>query len=130
MQLSTGDAAGPVEYDRILKIIQQSKDDLVNVGYSEFAVEDFHEVTLHSKHDLVVPKLLFVTNIIRHIAFCWYHKETYSNSFCSLHICLFSDFLGLLSAGAKLVACCVVRTFHRGRRGGLLHVVYASSHRR
>jgi len=45
MQLSNGDAAGPVEYDRILKIIQQSKDDLVNVGYNEFAVEDFHEVS-------------------------------------------------------------------------------------
>lgn len=35
---------GQIEYDRVLKVIQGSKEDLVNVGYEEFAVEDFHEV--------------------------------------------------------------------------------------
>ena len=43
--LNSGSAAGQAEYDRILKVIQRSKEDLVNVGYSEFAVEDFHEVS-------------------------------------------------------------------------------------
>ena len=32
------------EYDRMLQIARQSKDDLVAVGYDEFAVESFHEV--------------------------------------------------------------------------------------
>lgn len=43
--LNSGSAAAKAEYDRILKVIQRSKEDLVNVGYSEFAVEDFHEVS-------------------------------------------------------------------------------------
>lgn len=39
-------AASPAraEYERILGIVRQSKDDLVAVGYEEFAVESFHEV--------------------------------------------------------------------------------------
>jgi hypothetical protein len=44
---------GKAEFERILKIAKQSKEDLINVGYPEFAVEDFHEVyklgTINSK---------------------------------------------------------------------------------
>jgi hypothetical protein len=43
-----GDSSAPSlarqEYERMLQIARQSKDDLVAVGYDEFAVESFHEV--------------------------------------------------------------------------------------
>jgi len=108
MQLSNGDAAGPVEYDRILKIIQQSKDDLVNVGYSEFAVEDFHEVSsCAAMLNSLSPSTSFSS--IEHI-------QSYTLIFI-IFLCFTADFLGLLFARAKLVACGIVRTLHRRRRG-------------
>jgi hypothetical protein len=37
-------AQAMTEYDRMLGVVRQSKDDLVAVGYEEFAVESFYEV--------------------------------------------------------------------------------------
>jgi hypothetical protein len=39
-------AQAKTEYDRMLGVVRQSKDDLVAVGYEEFAVESFYEVYL------------------------------------------------------------------------------------
>ena len=37
------------EYERILHIIRRSKDDLVAVGYDEFAVESFYDVCINAQ---------------------------------------------------------------------------------
>lgn len=61
LHMSTNSEVGRVEYDRIMKIILQSKDDLVNVGYDEFAVEGFHEtfVEFFQQVPTLTPAALF-----------------------------------------------------------------------
>ena len=39
-------SAAKQEYERVLRIVRNSKDDLVAVGYDEFAVESFYEVII------------------------------------------------------------------------------------
>ena len=39
-------SAAKQEYERVLRIVKNSKDDLVAVGYDEFAVESFYEVII------------------------------------------------------------------------------------
>jgi hypothetical protein len=53
-------AQAKTEYDRMLGVVRQSKDDLVAVGYEEFAVESFYEVYLHSSYFEVVVLCLSV----------------------------------------------------------------------
>ena len=57
-QLSSTDgdrSSAQREYERFLKVIQQSKDELGAVGYDEFALETFYDVSLPSYRDNRIP---------------------------------------------------------------------------